>query len=131
MTGVLEGGVMRENVLRELASRAATDPEFLERAREDLEGTLARYGYHLTDEEMQLVSNLRRRSTRTSSEELAGTLAAGFAGRDGEPPRPARRTGLARYGTRKTGAPGTLRATGAQPHGPATHTKGGTALCGG
>ena len=77
---------MRENVLRELASRAATDPEFLERAREDLEGTLARYGYHLTDEEMQLVSNLRRRSTRTSSEELAGTLAAGLAGRDGDPP---------------------------------------------
>ena len=86
MTVVLEGGVVRENVLRELASRAATDPEFLERAREDLQGTLARYGYHLTDEEMQLVSNLRRRSTRTSSEELAGTLAAGFAGRDGEPP---------------------------------------------
>ena len=51
---------MRENVLRELASRAATDPEFLERTREGLEGTLARCGYHLTDGEMQLVSNLRR-----------------------------------------------------------------------
>jgi hypothetical protein len=86
MTGVLEGGVVRENVLRELASRAATDPEFLERTRENLEGTLARYGYHLTDGEMQLVSNLRHQSTGMSSEELAGTLAAGLAGRDGDPP---------------------------------------------
>ncbi len=86
MTIVLEGGVVRENVLRELASRAATDPEFLERAREDLEGTLARYGYHLTDGEMQLVSNLRRQSVGMSSEKLAGTLAAGLAGRDGDPP---------------------------------------------
>jgi hypothetical protein len=90
MTVVLEGGMVRENVLRELASRAATDPEFLERAREDLEGTLARYGYHLTDGEMRLVRNLRRQSAGISSEELAGRLAAGLAGRDSDPPaRPA------------------------------------------
>jgi hypothetical protein len=97
MTVVLEGGVVRENVLRELASRTATDPEFLERASEDLEGTLARYGYHLTDGEMQLVSNLRRQSTGMNSEELAGTLAAGLAGRDGEPPPgPPHRVGTVR-----------------------------------
>jgi CobQ-like glutamine amidotransferase family enzyme len=97
MTGVLEGGVMRENVLGELASRAATDPEFLERTREGLEGTLARCGYHLTDGEMQLVSNLRHQSTGMSSEELAGTLAAGLAGRDGDPPPgPSHRVGTVR-----------------------------------
>ena len=74
--------MVRENVLREPANRAAKDPEFLERARRDLEGTLARYGYHLTDEEMRPVRNLRRQSAG----ELAGTLATGLAGRGGDPP---------------------------------------------
>lgn len=77
MTVALEGEMVRENVLRE-------------RARRDLEGTLARYGYHLTEEELRPVRNLRRQSAGMSAEELAGTLAAGFAGRDGDPPaRPA------------------------------------------
>ncbi len=46
---------MRENVLRDLASRAATDPNFLRQSRQDLQGTLARHGYRLTDEETRLV----------------------------------------------------------------------------
>jgi hypothetical protein len=36
---------LRENVLRELARRAASDLEFLRRVRKDLHGTLARNGY--------------------------------------------------------------------------------------
>ncbi|MDF2701925.1 MAG: Ribosomally synthesized peptide [Rubrobacteraceae bacterium] len=43
---------MRESVLVDLARQAATDPEFLRQARRDPAGTLARYGYQLTAEEM-------------------------------------------------------------------------------
>ena len=81
---------MRENVLRDLANRAATDPEFLRRARKDLEGTLARYGYRLTGEEMRRVEGLRHRTVSMSDEELARTLADALAGRTGtSPTRPA------------------------------------------
>ena len=92
---------MRDNVLRDLASRAATDPEFLRRARQDLEGTLVRHGYHLTAEEMRRVESLRRQTAGMSDEELARALASGLEGRTGSPPaRPAapswRGTGPAR-----------------------------------
>ena len=92
---------MRETVLSDLARRAATDPEFLRLARKDLEGTLARYGYHLTEGELRLVEDLRRQTTRMSDEELARMLASGLQGRSGSPPaRPAapswRGTGPAR-----------------------------------
>jgi hypothetical protein len=92
---------LRETVLSDLARRAATDPEFLRLARKDLEGTLARYGYHLTEGELRLVEDLRRRTTRMSDEELARMLASGLQGRSGSPPaRPAapswRGTGPAR-----------------------------------
>jgi hypothetical protein len=62
---------VRENVIRELASRAAKDPEFLRRARKDLEGTLAQYGYHLTGDELRLVKGFQRQS----SDELVRTRA--------------------------------------------------------
>jgi hypothetical protein len=78
--------MLRENVLRDLAKRATTDPEFLRRARKDLEGTLARYGYRLTGEEMRLVEDLRHRTVRMSDEELARTLADGLTGHTGTPP---------------------------------------------
>ena len=81
---------MRENVLRDLASRAATKPDFLQQARNDLEGTLARHGYHLTNEEMRLVEGLRQQTAGMSDEQLARTLASGLRGRTGAPPaRPA------------------------------------------
>ena len=82
--------MLRENVLRDLANRATTDPEFLRRARKDLESMLARYGYRLTGEEMRLVEDLRHRTVRMSDEELARTLADGLTGHTGTPPaRPA------------------------------------------
>src|ERR671910_1849586 len=94
---------MRENVLRDLASRATTDPTFLRRARQDLQGTLARYGYQLTDEERSLVESLRRQTTSMTGQELARTLANGLEGRSGSPPaRPSapswRGSGPARVG---------------------------------
>ncbi len=58
---------MREHVLKDLANRAATDPEFLGQVRRDLEGTLAQSGYHLTDEELQLVKNLQRQTAGMSN----------------------------------------------------------------
>jgi hypothetical protein len=69
---------LRETVLSDLASRAATDPVFLRRARKDLEGTLARNGYHLIAEELRLVEILRRQTAGISDEELARTLAGGL-----------------------------------------------------
>ena len=58
--------MLRENVLRDLANWAATDPEFLRRARTDLEGTLARYGYRLAGEEIRRVEGLRHRAVSMS-----------------------------------------------------------------
>lgn len=81
---------MRENVLRNLARQAAVDPDFLRQARKDLEGTLARYGHHLTDEEMRLVDSLQQQTAAMSDETLARTLARGLKVRTGGPPaRPA------------------------------------------
>ena len=89
---------MRETVLSDLASRAATDPVFLRRARKDLEGTLARNGYHLTAEELRLVEGLQRQTAGMSDKELARTLAGSLQGRSGSPPATPswRRTGPAR-----------------------------------
>lgn len=79
---------MRENVLRDLARRAAKDPDFLRQARQDLEGTLTRQGYHLTAQEMRLVEGLHRQTASMTDEELARTLANGLEGRS-SPTRPA------------------------------------------
>jgi hypothetical protein len=92
---------VREKVLRELAARAATDPEFLGRARKDLEGTLVMYGYGLTGAELQAVKDLRLQTAGMSNEELARKLAGGLEGGINSPPaRPAapswRGTGPAR-----------------------------------
>jgi hypothetical protein len=84
------GETLREKVLRDLASRAATDAGFLKQARRDLEDTLARFGYELTLEELRLVEDLRRRTAAMSDEQLARTLASGLRGGTGSPPaRPA------------------------------------------
>jgi hypothetical protein len=93
---------MRENVLRNLASRAVTDLTFLRQARQDLQGTLARHGYRLTDEEARLVEGLRQQTTSMTDEELAHMLASGLEGRNWQPSRPSYRSELARIGARKT-----------------------------
>jgi hypothetical protein len=77
---------MRENVLRDLASRAATDPNFLQQARQDLQNTLARHGYRLTDEEERLVESFRQQTASMTDEELAHTLASGLERRTASPP---------------------------------------------
>jgi hypothetical protein len=97
----IQASYMRENVIRKLASRAAKDPEFLRRARKDLESTLVQYGYHLTGDELRLVKGFQRQTAGMSSEELARMLATGLERRTGSPSaRPAapswRGTGPAR-----------------------------------
>src|SRR5919199_4308950 len=77
---------MRENVLRDLASQAATDPTFLRQVRQDLQNTLAWHGYRLTDEEARLVEGLRQKTASMTDEELAHMLASGLEGRTGSPP---------------------------------------------
>ena len=78
---------MRENVLSDLAGRAATERTFPKQARRDLEGTLARFGYDLTLEELRLVEGLWRQTAGMSDEQqLARVLASGLRGRTGSPP---------------------------------------------
>jgi hypothetical protein len=67
---------LREKVLRELASRAATDAGFLEQARRDPKGTLAGFGYDLTLEELRLVEDLRRRTAATSNSPVCWPVAS-------------------------------------------------------
>lgn len=74
-------GDVRENVLRDLATRAATDPEFLRRLRENPEDTPARFGYDLDDEDLRLVEDLHRRTALMSDEDLARLLAGVLKGR--------------------------------------------------
>ena len=81
---------MREKILRDLARQAATDLTFLRQARQDLQGTLTRHGYHLTDEERSLVEGLRRQTASITDKEVARTLASGLRERTGTlPARPA------------------------------------------
>jgi hypothetical protein len=80
---------MRDNVLRDLASRAAADPGFLRQARKDLEGTLTKHGYQLTSGEMRLVESLRQHTAGMSDGELVRALARGLEERTGSlPARP-------------------------------------------
>ena len=51
---------MREDVLSSLAGRAARDPQFLGQMRRDPETTLGRYGYDLTEEELEVLKNVQR-----------------------------------------------------------------------
>ena len=85
---------MPENVLRDLARQAATDVGFLRQARKDLKGTLARYGYHLTGEEMRLVEGLRRQTAQMSDQGLARALGSGLEGCTGSLPLVPPRSGL-------------------------------------
>lgn len=81
---------MREDVLRGLAGRAARDARFLGQMRRDLETTLARYGYDLTDEELRVLKNVQRQTAGMSDQELIRALAVGLRRRTGNPPsRPA------------------------------------------
>jgi len=81
---------MREDVLRSLAGRAARDLRFLGQMRKDLEATLARYGYDLTNEELRVLKNVQRQTAGMSDEELTRALAVGLRRRTTNPPsRPA------------------------------------------
>jgi hypothetical protein len=77
---------MRDDLLRNLASRAASNPEFLRQARRDLRGTIARHGYRLTNEETRLVEDFLRKTAAMTDVQLAGTLASGLEERTGSPP---------------------------------------------
>lgn len=80
---------MRVKILRELAGRAVSDPDFLRQARGGLEGALARYGYGLTAGELKLVKDLQRRTVGLNDAELARKLSGGLGnGADVSPSRP-------------------------------------------
>ena len=97
---------MRESVLRDLAQRAATDPEFLSLARRDLEGTLARYGYDLTPDELKVVTDLQRRTAILGNGTLAAMLAGGLRNQTGGPPVGPAAPNRPGGGLSRPGAPG-------------------------
>ena len=81
---------MPEDVLRSLAGRAARDPQFLGQMRRDPETTLGRYGYDLTEEELEVLKKVQRQTAGMSDQELTRALAVGLRGRTNNPPsRPA------------------------------------------
>src|SRR5919112_504821 len=55
-----EDGPVRIDVLQRLAEQAMSDPTFRDEARDDLPGTLLKYGYDLTPQELALVLRFRR-----------------------------------------------------------------------
>lgn len=77
---------MREPILRDLASRAASDPKFLSGLRKDPERALAEHGYALTPDELRTVMDLRRRTAFLGDRTLAAMLAGGLKERGGGPP---------------------------------------------
>ena len=96
---------MREKVLRELASRAATDLGFLRHVRRDPEGALARHGYDLTREELGALEEVRRRTAGLSDEEVSRTLAGRLGMPGASPTRPAA-PGSPGSGPARPGRPG-------------------------
>lgn len=68
---------MRDQVLMDLVDRAMNDPEFRDRAREDLEGTLKAYGYELTPEELAAVKEFHAQAAGKSDEEINQALVGG------------------------------------------------------
>lgn len=77
---------MREEILRDLAARAASDPAFLSGIRRNPERALAEHGYALTPDELKAVLDLRRRTVLLGDRTLASMLAGGLKGRPGSPP---------------------------------------------
>ena len=55
-----EDGPVRIDVLQRLAEQAMSDALFRDEARDDLPAALAKYGYHLTPQELALVVRFRR-----------------------------------------------------------------------
>jgi hypothetical protein len=80
---------MREEVLRDLAGRAAKDAGFLRELRRDPAGALARHGYELTAEELGALEGVRRRTAGMSDAELARLLAGRLGMAGTSPARPA------------------------------------------
>ena len=97
---------MREDVLRSLAGRAARDPRFLGQMRKDLEATLARYGYDLTNEELRVLKNVQRQTAGMSDEELTRALAVGLRKQTSKPPSPPAAPDSRGAGPARPGSPG-------------------------
>jgi hypothetical protein len=100
------GDAVREDVLRSLAGRAARDPRFLEQMRKDLETTLARYGYDLTEEELRGLKNVQRQTAKMSDQELTRALAVELQRRTGNPPSRPAAPGPRGAGPARPGSPG-------------------------
>lgn len=77
---------MREDVLRSLAVRAASDRTFLTYLRRYPEAALAAHGYALTEEELATVMDLRRRTTALGDGMVATLLSGGLKDRAESPP---------------------------------------------
>ena len=74
-----EMGEIRLEALKGLTILALNDEQFRRGAIDDLEGTLGRYGFDLTDQEMERLREAQRVSADQSDEELVRELRGGDA----------------------------------------------------
>jgi hypothetical protein len=70
---------MAEDPLAVLVQRAMTDPSFVERARTDLEGTLAAEGISLGPEELAAARSFQAEIAGLSADEVGARLASANA----------------------------------------------------
>lgn len=94
---------MREDVLRSLAARATSDRAFLSGLRRDPRRALEAHGYDLTEDELDAVLDLRRRTAALGDGMVAALLAGGLKRRaGGSPQKPGAPGGPAAGPTRPT-----------------------------
>ena len=65
---------MAQDQLSRLVERGMNDPEFVQRAQTDLEGTLAAEGISLSDDEMDAAREFHSQIAGLSQDELQGRL---------------------------------------------------------
>ena len=66
---------MRDDVMMSLVDRALNDNEFRTRAAKDLDGTLAAYGYDLTEDELAAVRDFQSQTAGKSGDEIQQLVA--------------------------------------------------------
>jgi hypothetical protein len=74
-----EMGEIRLEALKGITVLAMHDDQFRRGAIDDLEGTLRRYGYDLTDQEMQRLRNAHEEVSGMSDEDIVREMRGGEA----------------------------------------------------
>ena len=71
---------MRDEVLIQLVDKAMTDPQFRDRALEDLDAALSEHGFELEEDELAAVREFHAEVAGKSPEEVDGILKEAASG---------------------------------------------------